>query len=139
MSSGRLFKMHLTKWAHDFGVSMDALARQTVQELSENVVRDTPVDTGFLRSSWQPSLGEPAKSEGAPMSGPAAASKVMSEVGIIAAGMKAGDIFYMVNNAEYAPHVEFGTSKMQGRFFVTDNMKRAQSIVAKIVKELSAA
>lgn len=136
MTSGRLFKMHLTDWAAKFGVDMDALARQTVQQLSENVVVDTPVDTGFLRASWQPSLGSPSPGKGSPMAAEAAAGKVMAEVGIVASSMKAGDTYYMVNNAEYAPHVEFGTSQMQGRYFVTDNMKRARNVVQKIAKEL---
>lgn len=136
MNSGRLFKMHLTKWAGQFSVDMDALARQTAQQLSENVVVDTPVDTGFLRSSWQPSIGSPVLGKGSFADGEAASAKVMAEVSIVAAGMKAGDIYYMVNNAEYAPHVEFGTSKMAGRFFVTDNMKKAKGVVAKIAKEL---
>lgn len=137
MNEGRLFKMHLTKWAGAFAGSMDALARQTVQQLSENVVIDTPVDTGFLRSSWQPSIGSPVAGKGSIVDGAAATGKVMAEVGIVAANMKAGETYYMVNNAEYAPHVEFGTSKMAGRFMVTDNMKKAKHVVAKIAKELA--
>jgi len=137
MNDARLFKMHLTDYANKLGVSMDALARQTAQQLSENVVTDTPVDTGFLRSSWQPSLNGITAGQGTAISGPAAASKVAATVGIVAADMKAGDTYYLTNNAEYALHVEFGTSKMAGRFMVTSNMKNAQNVVAKIVKELA--
>lgn len=137
MDDARLFKMHLTNYANKFGVSMDALARQTSQELSENVVSDTPVDTGFLRSSWQPSINGITAGQGTAMAGSAAASKVSATIGIVASNMKAGDIYYFTNNAEYALAVEFGTSKMAGRFMVTSNMKNAQNIVQKIVKELA--
>lgn len=136
MNDARMFKMHLTEYANQFGVEMDALARQTAQQLSENVIVDTPVDTGFLRSSWQPAINGVETGKGTPMAGEAATGKVMATVGIAAASMKAGDTYYFTNNAEYALYVEFGTSRMAGRFMVTDNMKKAQQVVAKIVKEL---
>lgn len=137
MNDARMFKMHLTEYANKFGVQMDALARQTAQQLSENVIVDTPVDTGFLRSSWQPALNGIESGGGTPMAGEAATGKVMAQVGIVAADMKVGDTYYLTNNAEYALYVEFGTSRMAGRFMVTDNMKKAQQVVTKIVKELS--
>jgi hypothetical protein len=43
----------------------------------------------------------------------------------------------MTNNAEYGPYVEFGTRRMRGRFFVTRNVKRAKSVVTKLMKELA--
>lgn len=137
MSDARLFKMHLTEYANKFGVAMDALARQTAQELSENVVADTPVDTGFLRSSWQPALNGITAGQGSAIAGGAAAAKVMASVGIVASDMKAGDTYFFTNNAEYALHVEFGTVNMAGRYMVTSNMKNAQNVVSKIVKELA--
>jgi HK97 gp10 family phage protein len=127
MGNGREFNLQLSKWASQFKGDMDALARQTCQEIAVKVVKDTPVDTGFLRSSWQPSIGAPATSTG---------GNADTKVSIVAASVKAGDIFWMTNNAEYAPYVEFGTRRMRGRFFVTRNVKRAKSVVTKLMKEL---
>jgi HK97 gp10 family phage protein len=129
MSNGREFNLKLSNWASKFKGDMDALARQTCQEIAVNVVKDTPVDTGFLRSSWQPSIGAPATSQGN--------GNPDSKVSIVAANVKAGDIFWMTNNAEYGPFVEFGTRRMRGRFFVTRNVKRAKSVVTKLMKELA--
>jgi HK97 gp10 family phage protein len=42
----------------------------------------------------------------------------------------------MTNNASYARFVEFGTSRMPGRFFLTDTVTRWKSIVAKVAKRL---
>ncbi len=130
MATGRDFTIQLDQWAKRFAGDMDALARQVCQEIANNVVTDTPVDTGFLRSSWQPSIGAPASSNGNNNGNP------ITTVAAVAQGVRAGDVFYMINNAEYAPHVEFGTSKMAGRFFLTRNVKRAPSVVAKLAQEL---
>jgi len=127
MGNGREFNLQLSKWASKFQGDMNALARQTCQEIAVNVVKDTPVDTGFLRSSWQPSIGAPAASTG---------GNADTKVSIVAASVKAGDIFWMTNNAEYGPYVEFGTRRMRGRFFVTRNVKRAKSVVTRLMKEL---
>lgn len=127
MGNGREFNLQLSKWASKFQGDMNALARQTCQEIAVNVVKDTPVDTGFLRSSWQPSIGAPAASTG---------GNADTKVSIVAASVKAGDIFWMTNNAEYGPYVEFGTRRMRGRFFVTRNVKRAKSVVTKLMQEL---
>lgn len=128
MADGRTFRLNVGKWADLTQDKLDALVRQTCQELAERVVRDTPVDTGFLRASWQPSIGRP--SEQAPGAGsPGTVSLVASQV-------KAGEVFYMTNNASYGRYVEFGTSKMAGRYFVTDNVKRFRSVAEKYARQL---
>ena len=50
------FVADLTEWANDVNVSMDALARQSIQSLVENVKYDTPFETGNLLGQWQPSI-----------------------------------------------------------------------------------
>jgi hypothetical protein len=42
----------------------------------------------------------------------------------------------MLNNASYAIHLEYGTSKMAGRFFVGDNVKRWPLIVEQMAHDL---
>jgi HK97 gp10 family phage protein len=59
-------------------------------------------------------------------------------VALSIANMKAGDTFWMTNNASYARFVEFGTSKMAGRFFVTDTVAQWKSVVAAVAKRLGA-
>lgn len=128
MANGRTFRLDLGKWANATQGKLDALVRQTAQEIAQRVVQDTPVDTGFLRASWQPSIGSP--SAGAPGAGSP------DTVSLVAAQMKAGEIFYMTNNASYAAYVEFGTSRIAPRYFVTDNVKRFRSIAAKYARIL---
>lgn len=127
-ADGRTFRLNLSKWADATQEKLDAVVRQTCQEMALNVVRDTPVDTGFLRASWQPSIGKPA--ENAPGAGSP------GTVSLVASQMEAGQTFYMINNAEYGPFVEFGTSRMAPRYFVTDNVKRFRSIAGKYARIL---
>lgn len=132
MANGRTFNAQLRDFAARFPQKLDALARQTCQEVSERVINDTPVDTGFLRSSWQPSLGKPEAANGAV----GQQGKALTEISLTIPQMRAGDVYYLTNNAEYARFIEFGTSKMAGRFMVTDNVKRWPAIVEAVQKDL---
>jgi hypothetical protein len=141
MANGREFKAKLGAWAAKAGEQLDGLARQSIQQMCFQVVADTPVDTGFLRSSWQPSLGTPKAGAGQEfgMGGSgasAAAAKALASIGVTITDMKLGEKFVLSNNANYALHVEFGTTKMNGRFMVTDNAKRWPQIVSKTANEL---
>lgn len=131
MADGRTFRLDLSKWANATQEKLDGLVRQTCQEMAYNVVRDTPVDTGFLRGSWQPAIGTP----GAGL--PGAGSP--DTISLVASQMKAGETFFMTNNAAYARHVEYGTSKMAGRYFVRDNVGRFRSIAEKYARRLKVA
>ncbi len=97
------------------------------------MVQRTPVDTGFLRGSWQPSIGEPAEAKGSMDPSGAGAN---AKIGLTVANVKAGDRFFMINNAAYGPFVEYGTSQMAGRFFVTETVKQWPQAVDKVVKDL---
>ncbi|CAB4130455.1 Bacteriophage HK97-gp10, putative tail-component [uncultured Caudovirales phage] len=143
--TGNEFKIALKKWADSTAEKLDALARQVAQEVAQNVVEDTPVDTGFLRSSWQPSLNEPNFNSAprpplpgrVPHSGAVFdSSQAQITIAAVVKDFKAGDVFYMTNGANYGLFVEFGTSKMAGRFFVTANMKKIPQIVNRLAKEL---
>jgi hypothetical protein len=133
MNTGRQFSADMSQWRDKLGHKLDGLVRQSCQELSLRVVVDTPVDTGFLRGSWQPSIGAPASAGGTLDPGGAAAQ---SAVSLTTTGLKAGDTFFMINNAKYARFLEYGTSTIQPRLFVTTNVKRWRSIVNATAKAL---
>lgn len=116
---------------------MDELARQVCQQVAAEVVNTTPVDTGFLRGSWQPSIGKPA-------SGPGNGADA-SAVGLVAQEVKAGDVFFMTNNAAYARRIEFGfagtdaagrTYDQAGRFFVRRAIKRGKLFAQRLVSQM---
>lgn len=131
--NGKVFNARIGAWARQVNADLDALARQTAQEMAGAVVERTPVDTGFLRGSWQPSIGAPADAIAKPdPSGEIARAAVTLK----AAEVKAGDRFFMLNNARYARFVEYGTSRMAGRFFVGDTVAQWRRIVGRVARSL---
>lgn len=134
MTKADLFKVRLGRWENATKAKLDALARQVCFEMAQRVVEKTPVDTGFLRGSWQPSIGAPqVATDPAPDPAGAAASATIAAV---IPQIKAGDRFYMLNNASYARAVEYGTSKMAGRHYVSDTVAAWPEIVRSTAAEL---
>ncbi len=131
--SAQVFRAQIGKWKGKTQAKLDALARQTCFEMGQRVVQRTPVDTGFLRGSWQPSVGSPELAKG--KLDPAGLS-ALSDLGVKVAGIKPGDAFFMLNNAAYARFIEYGTSKMAGRFFVTQTVKNWQNVVDEVAADL---
>lgn len=84
------------------------VAREAIQAMNAEIVQNTPVDTGFLRSSYFASLNEIP-------SGPAGAGTVAINVPLTE--LKVGDVYYLGNTAVYARRVEMG-------FVGTDSLGR---------------
>jgi hypothetical protein len=139
-ADGKSFKSSLADWLDRTDGKLDALVRQCAQQLSQQVVEDTPVDTGFLRGSWQPSIGEPASGADASTNAYPA-----SEISLVVAELRAGDKFFLINNCPYARRLEYGfvgpdklgrVYNQKGRYYVTRNVKQWRRIVAKVAAEL---
>jgi hypothetical protein len=120
-----------------------AVARQAIQELAYRVVDATPLDTGFLRGSWQPSLNEIGTKDVPSTDSTGALAK--AEIGITLSDLKIGDTYYLVNNAAYAARLEFGfTGKdklgryynQAGRFYVRSNVAAFPTIVKSTIASL---
>lgn len=133
------FVADLAEWANDVNVSMDALARQSIQSLVENVKYDTPFETGNLLGQWQPSINS------APPSGQLPPGASESAISLAISQLKAGDIYYQANNAAYALRMEYGfvgkdslgrAYNQQGRFFVQGAIARWPQIVAWVAGDL---
>lgn len=141
--SGDLFRLSLGKWADKVDGTLDALARQAPQELAKTTVIATPVDTGFLRGSWQPAIGEAAVAEKPThdVGGALAAAAISAVI----ADMKTGDTFHMRNNAAYARRLEYGfvgedslgrTYNQTGRYYVRDSVAKWPQIVEQVLADL---
>lgn len=78
-----------------------------------------PVDTGFLRNSLIATLNGSAVGSGAD-------AYVMA-----VAGAEIGDTIFAGWAAEYARHMEYGTSKTPGNFYMLSAAQQWQAIVAR--------
>jgi HK97 gp10 family phage protein len=131
--SAKVFRAKIEGWKNATKAQIEGIARQTCMEMSERVVRATPVDTGFLRGSWQPALNEVRNEKGSP---DPAGAQTIAKVMTVGNAVTPGDRYYMTNNANYAKFVEYGTVKMAGRFYVQNTVKQWQAVVSQVAAEL---
>jgi len=124
-SPGQNFKKTLHSWADKAGDKLEALARQATLATAEIVVLNTPVDTGFLRGNWQAAIDKPSVAPGT-IGGP---GEVGARVSITIKEFKTGTRFYFTNNTAYARAQEYGTTTMEGRFYVQSGVKRWRQTV----------
>ena len=83
-----------------------------------------PVDTGFLRNTAQSGLNGFTIGEGPD-------AYVLS-----LAQMNIGDTVYIVWTAEYARHVEYGTTRMPARFFMRGAAQKWQMFVNQAARKV---
>jgi hypothetical protein len=103
----------------------EKVVRGTLLSLSSAVVKDTPVDSGRLKSNWIPSINAPKSTE----VGVTSEAAVISEISAVVANLKLGDTFYLTNNLPYAVAIEYGHSKRFPEGMLRRNVaKYAQAI-----------
>ncbi len=104
-------------------------ATEVIQDLNNEVVISTPVDTGYLQASWLAGLNDPPTGVGG--------SGGAEEMNAVAATLTIGDIYYAVNTAVYAARIEWGfvgkdklgrVYNQAGRGWVRAVVARAQEI-----------
>lgn len=129
------FSIQFHQITDDIKGKIDRVVSEILQDLNEEIVRATPVDTGFLRGSWWASIGNPSVSGGAiDKSGGIAVARM----NIVAAGVMPGQTYYAMNGAAYARYVEYGTSKMAPRSFVRQTMAKAVIIAELAIARVAA-
>jgi len=102
---------------------IDILAR-SLQVLNRGIRSDTPVDTGTLKASWIGSIGKPSTHKPV-YKRPYSGSKAVD----VLPHIKPGQTYYYVNNQDYAPHIEYGTSKIRPYAMLRKNIARWPGIV----------
>lgn len=106
----------------------EAMVRKIAERVFENIVRRTPVDTGWARANWVPSINEidarspgPGPKDGEPVPAP--------DPGIISAVVqqgKIGDVFWLTNAVPYIRSLEYGHSKQAPAGMVRLSLEEAR-------------
>jgi hypothetical protein len=106
-----------------------ALTLNVDAELRENPPRGTPVDTGWARANWVPSLGEPAILEVArePTEADVAARAADGERGrnSVLAYRPGDGVVFVTNNVPYIGRLNDGHSPQQAPGFVQRAVEKA--------------
>jgi hypothetical protein len=120
VSNEQEFEVQLSQFGELTEDRLRQFAQRFCSRLTEEIVRTTPVDTGYLRASWKPSIDA-------------------SAVGV-------GDVWELANTAKYARRVEFGfigkdslgrTYNQAGCGFVRAALGKADQIAAEVLVGLS--
>lgn len=123
------FDVQIARWVEKAKGRVREFCVEFVQDLNEEVVRATPVDTGFLRASWWGSIGAPVENAG---------GGSVAQMNLVATTIVPGDVYYVMNGAAYARFVEYGTARMAPRAFVRGTVARADAIAEAAARRVAA-
>lgn len=103
-------------------LGVEALVEAVVESVGMEVVEATPVDTGFARGNWRPSLNAPAT---VPISilDPTGAATI-SRINTVARLYKIGDTVFLVNRAPYIESLNEGSSPQAEAEFIQTATQR---------------
>jgi hypothetical protein len=100
----------LQKLADKMSLNLDTVVRKSLLELTGDIIKRTPVDTGRARGNWQATVGSPATGvlDAADKSGDKTTGKAQDAI-----SKATGNIYYLTNNLPYIQALEYGHSKEQ--------------------------
>lgn len=101
----KINKAQAAEWAKKTKGKVKEWAIETLQDLNQEVVYNTPVVTGFLRGSWWATIGEAGSSGG---SADPSGGQAIARLNLTALSLELGDTYTVYNGAAYAARVEFG-------------------------------
>lgn len=122
------FAAQVGAWANKVDGALEAVFKESAQELVNELTRLAPVDTGFLRASLMASTtAMPQMTKANPG---AAVPGDLGEIMLVIAGADLGDTIYLGYTANYAAHVHYGARGNAPRPWVTMVAQRWTAIVA---------
>lgn len=128
------FKNQLRAFEEKTVRKFDLLLRKVSLDAFSEVIDMSPVDSGRFRGNWQVAIGSVPSGtiEAVDPSGAVVKAKVAG----VTAGLKAGDVIYMVNNLPYARRLEDGYSQQAPAGMVRLTVQRWQPIVDAAIKQI---
>lgn len=115
-------------WAHAVEGALEAIFKESVQELVSQLNALVPIDTGFLRASLRASTAAmPVLS----LDNPGGAHSIdVGQIELVIMGADIGDTIYLGYTAKYGAHVHYGANGRSGRPWVDMVAQRWQSIIS---------
>ncbi len=124
MATLRQIEIKLDSLSRRLDVGVSTLIRPIAVGIGRALARATPVDTGFALGNWRPAINAPAT---VPVSilDPSGESTV-AKIETIAKRFRAGDSFFIVNNAPYITALDRGHSPQAPPGFIADSVRRGE-------------
>lgn len=111
------FSAQVGEWVRKVEAAFDAVFRQSVSELVEEIQAGAPIDTGFLKSSLvaakdaMPVLSRQNPGGSFPVDG--------SQIEAVIQGTDAGEVIFLGYTANYGAYVHYGAGGRAPRPWVT--------------------
>ncbi len=108
----------LNRISENLTKGIERTIRAITDEISTRLVNDpgTPVDTGFARANWRPSLNAPISS--ALTSNDPSGDATVARIQVVARRYRVGDTLFIRNNAPYIIALDEGSSPQAEAGFV---------------------
>lgn len=100
---------------------IESLVADIGEEVGRDLVPATPVDTGFARANWRPSINVPAELP-VTLNDPSGAATV-ARITTVSRQWRIGDVLYLVNNAPYIVQLNEGSSPQAQAGFVAEAVR----------------
>lgn len=99
--------------------------------MSNQIIKLTPVDTGMAKNNWQASIGSPDRSvtNSTSKTGAGAVSKANEK-----SKMASGSVYYFVNSLSYIKRLENGWSKQAASGMVMITVARFRNLFNKAIR-----
>jgi hypothetical protein len=144
----------LREWQKANQLSNDEVIVAMALNLAENIIRATPVDTGWARANWYPTINQKPDPPNTGKSNPnhdtqttvglhgktkrvaldknsaAGAQKSLDRTGQVFAGGKSGDVFTLANGVPYIAMLENGYSKQAPLGMVANSVAKIRNFIS---------
>lgn len=108
----------LNRIVNRLNVGLRRVVAEVATQIAEELVPGTPVDTGFARANWRPSLNAPAIVPVSQLDPTGAAT--IAKIVTVGQRWKPGDTLFITNNAPYIAALNNGSSPQALPGFVED-------------------
>ena len=129
------FGRNMKAWAEKAKAGVDQVTRAAIIDVSTDVIKQTPVDSGRARGNWFASIDNPIQS---PILTEKDVTGAMSiaRTNAVAAGAP-GNKYYLTNNLPYIFRLEYqGWSKQAPQGMVRVSVLRFHAALKKAINEL---
>lgn len=106
----------------------ESVIKQITLDATANLIETTPVDTGFAKGSWIPSVGRPSAAVGGEPGSPSGAAQRQGMAEAAGYRLSRGAVF-IANNVRYIQKLNEGSSKQAPAGFI-------QAAIAKAVRSV---
>lgn len=111
---------------------LQGISLGTAIQVFNNIIIETPVDTGRARGNWQASIGSPSSSELSEAAAKAAKEDVSKDI----ATWTLTDTAYLTNNLPYIEPLEIGWSGQRPNGWVRANVDKGQTALDAAISKI---